>query len=174
MSPWSVAEQEWAAQLMRHEASSTLHPGWLPMLGRVEMFRSLSKSHLRKVARLTEPRRFNKGADVVRAGSRGDALYVILDGEAEVTTPDGHVRTLTKGDSFGELALLDGAPRAATVTATDNLATARISRSDFQKLLKEEPAISVGLAQGLVAIIRDIQGTSTETPLHWDHMTAHE
>ena len=160
MSPWSVAEQEWAAQVVQPDLPPSLHPGWLPVLGRVEMFQSLSKRHLRKVARLTEPKRFKKGADVVRAGSRGDALYVILDGTARVTTPDGHTRTLASGDCFGELALLDGAPRAATVTAIDSLATARISRSDFQKLLKEEPAIGVGLAQGLVAIIRDIQGTA--------------
>jgi CRP-like cAMP-binding protein len=117
----------------------------------------LSQRHLKRVGRLAEMKRFSKGAQVVRAGARGDALYVILDGGAQVKTPSGHTRKLAAGDYFGELALLDGAPRAATVTATGVLTTARIGRTAFQKLLKEEPAIGVGLAHGLVAIVRDLQ-----------------
>jgi len=163
MSPWSVAEQAWAEQVVQQDLPPSLHPGWLPVLGRVEMFQSLSKGHLRKVARLTEPKRFEKGAVVVNAGSRGDALYVILDGEARLTTPDGHTKTLAAGDSFGELALLDGAPRAATVVATDSLATAMISRIAFQKLLKQEPRVAVGLTRGLVAIVRELQPTAPQS-----------
>lgn len=134
-----------------------LHPGWLPVLGRVPLFASLSKRHLKHVAALAELKRFKTGTPVVRAGAQGNALFVILDGSAHVTTPAGHTRTLTEGDYFGELALLDGAPRAATVTATNSLATAKISRSAFVRLLREEPAIGVGLAHGLVAIIRGLQ-----------------
>ncbi len=93
----------------------------------------------------------------MRACGRGNAFYVILDGGAKVTPAKGRGRTLTEGDYFGELALLDGAPRSATVTAVGALTTARIARTAFGKLLKEEPAIGVGLAHGLVAIVRDLQ-----------------
>ena len=141
----------------REESGAALHPGWLPVLGRVSLFKVLPQRHLKRVGRLAEMKRFSKGAQVVRAGARGDALYVILDGGAQVRTPSGHTRKLAAGDYFGELALLDGAPRAATVTATGVLTTARIGRTAFQKLLKEEPAIGVGLAHGLVAIVRDLQ-----------------
>ena len=137
--------------------AGALHPGWLPVLERVPLFHSLSKRHLRRVGRLAEMKRYKRGAEVVRAGRRGDAFYVILDGSALVTTPAGHTRDLHEGDYFGELALLDGAPRAATVAATGSLTTARISRTAFLKLLKEEPAIGVGLTHGLVAIVRDLQ-----------------
>ena len=139
------------------ESGAPLHPGWLPVLGRVPLFQSLSQRHLRRVGRLAEMKRFGKGAQVVRAGARGDAFYVILDGGAEVATPRGRTRKLKQGDYFGELALFDGAPRAATVTATGVLTTARIGRAAFQKLLKDEPAIGVGFAHGLVAIVRDLQ-----------------
>ncbi len=137
--------------------ATSLHPGWLAVLERVPLFQALSKRHLRKVGHLAEMKRFKKGAQVVRAGARGDAFYVILDGGAEVETPKGHKRTLSEGDYFGELALLDGAPRAATVTATGVLTTACIGRTGFLKLVKEEPSIGVGLANGLVALVRDMQ-----------------
>jgi len=139
------------------QGATSLHPGWLPVLSRVPLFQSLSKRHVRRVGHLAEMKRFSKGAQVVRAGARGDAFYVILDGSAQVKTPAGHTLKLSEGDYFGELALLDGAPRAATVTASGDLATARISRAAFLKLLKDEPVIGVGLAHGLVAIVRDLQ-----------------
>jgi CRP-like cAMP-binding protein len=137
--------------------AESLHPGWLPALERVPLFQALSKRHLRRVGRLAEMKRFKKGAQVVRAGGRGDAFYVILDGTAEVETPKGHKRQLSEGDYFGELALLDGAPRAATVTAMGVLTTARIGRTGFLQLVKEEPTVGVGLAHGLVALVRDMQ-----------------
>jgi len=139
------------------EGTTPLHPGWLPVLARVPLFASLSKRHLRHVAGLAELQRYQYGAQIVRAGAHGNAFFVILDGSAEVVTPTGHRHALQAGDYFGELALLDGAPRAATVKASSNLATAKISRTAFQRLLKEEPVIGVGLAQGLVAIIRALQ-----------------
>jgi CRP-like cAMP-binding protein len=137
--------------------TTPLHPGWLPVLARVPLFSSLSQHELRKVANLAELRRFRRGAEIVRAGMKGNAFFVILDGSADVTTPAGHKRALHEGDYFGELALLDGAPRAATVKAANSLAAARISRTAFTQLLKDEPKLGVGLARGLVALVRDMQ-----------------
>lgn len=138
-------------------AATSLHPGWMVLLERVPLFAALPKRHLHKLGRLAEMKRFKKGTVVVRAGAKGDAFFVILDGGAEVVTPTGHTRQLKEGDWFGELALLDGAPRAATVTATNVLTTARIGRTGFLQLLKEEPTMGLGLARGLVALIRDMQ-----------------
>jgi CRP-like cAMP-binding protein len=152
MSARSVAGTKGA-----EESGTALHAGWLPVLGRVPLFSSLSQRHLKRVSRLAEMKRFSKGAQVVREGARGDALYVVLDGTAQVKPKAGKARKLGQGDYFGELALLDGAPRAATVTATGVLTTARIGRPAFQKLLKDEPAIALGLVNGLVAIVRDLE-----------------
>jgi len=134
-----------------------LHRGWLPVLARVPLFATLPQRHLRRIADLAELRRFKQGTRMVRAGARGDAFYILLDGSALVTTPAGHTRPLHEGDHFGELALLDGAPRAATVAASTAVAAARIERSAFLGLLEEEPAIWAGLAHGLVEIVRDLQ-----------------
>ena len=163
MTPWSVAEAPWAAQLKTLDGPPSLHPAWVPVLGRVELFKSLSNRHLKKVGNLAELKRFKKGATIVKEGARGDAFYIILDGQAELTTSGGLKHMLSAGDSFGELALLDGHPRAATITATDQVAAAVIPRVGFQKLLKDEPAITLSLAHGLVAIIRELQGVRSAT-----------
>jgi monovalent cation:H+ antiporter, CPA1 family len=134
--------------------TAAMHPGWLHVLERVPLFSALSPRHLKRVGKLAEGKRFAKGATIVKAGTRGDAFYVILDGGAKVEMSSGRTRKLGEGDFFGELALLDGAPRAATVTATDTLTTARIGRAAFQKLLKDEPTIGLGLAYGLLTIVR--------------------
>ena len=74
------------------------------------------------------------GAEIVRAGEPGDSFHVVLEGEALVTAADGSAsNSLEPGDHFGELSLLDGAPRAATVTADGEVTTGRVSRADFQK-----------------------------------------
>jgi len=158
MSSPHVVPTKGIEESLHGDVGQHLHPGWIPVLERVPLFQALNKRHLRRVARLAELKRYKSGAVVVRAGARGDAFYVILDGSARVETPDGHTRDLHEADFFGELALLDGAPRSATVSAIGSLATARIARSGFLKLLREEPAIGVGLAHGLVGIVRDLQG----------------
>jgi CRP-like cAMP-binding protein len=127
------------------------------VLARVPLFAALSRRQLLHVADLAQLRRVKRGAAIVREGAIGNAFYVIMDGRAEVVTPAGHTRMLEAGDFFGELSLLDGLPRAATVTATEALAAARISRSSFLRLLKERPELGVGLAYGMVAMIRDMQ-----------------
>lgn len=131
--------------------------GRLAVIAGIPLFEALNKRHLRRVLRLAELKSYEDGETVVRAGVRGDAFYVILDGRAGAETPDGHARGLEPGDCFGELALLDDAPRSATVTARSELTTLRIGRTEFAKLLREEPTIAVGLARGLAAIVRGLQ-----------------
>ena len=131
--------------------------GWLLLLRHVGVFEALNEQHLRRVARLFTIERYADGDTVVLAGARGDSLHIILNGRARVRTPGGHTRALGADDCFGELALIDGAPRSATVTAVGELTTAKLSRSAFTKLLKAEPGIAVGLLDGLVEIVRDMQ-----------------
>jgi CRP-like cAMP-binding protein len=140
--------------------SATAASEWLPLIALIPLFGALNKRHLRRVLRLAELKRYKAGETVVRVGARGDAFHVVLDGRARVETASGHGHALEPGDHFGELALLDGAPRAATVTATAELTTLRIGRSAFVKLLREEPTMGVGLAKGLVAIVRDLQSAA--------------
>lgn len=131
--------------------------GWLLMLRHVGVFEALNEKHLRRVAGLFTIERYEDGDTVMLAGSRGDSLQIILNGRARVRTPGGHTLALGPDDCIGQLALIDGAPRSATVTAVGELTTAKLERAAFTKLLKSEPGIAIGLLDGLVAIIRDMQ-----------------
>ena len=150
---WNAAAEESRAVAPPLDLQRLLAQTDIPLL------RGLSKRHLRRVARLAELRLYVGSKPLFLAGSRGDAFYIILDGSAEAQLADGSTVPLQPGDYFGELALLDGAPRSATVSAVGELTTARIARSAFLKLLREEPAIAVGLLPGLVGIVRELQGT---------------
>jgi CRP-like cAMP-binding protein len=129
----------------------------VPLLAGVPLFADLPQKRLLKIARLAEVRQYAAGAVVARAGARGGVFSVVAAGRAEAVTPDGHSRIMVPGSFFGELSLLDGAPRAATVKALDELVAVRISRADLMRLLDEEPTISLGLLRGVVALLRDIE-----------------
>lgn len=128
-----------------------------PLLGGVPLFAGLSQHRLQRVARVAKVKRYAAGTVIARAGARGVMFHVIVAGRAEAVTPDGYVHVMQPGGFFGELSLLDGAPRTATVSALDELVTLRIIRSDLMRLLKEEPTIAVGLLQGLVALVRHVE-----------------
>ena len=102
--------------------------GWLLLLRHVGVFEALNEQHLRRVAKLFTIERYADGDTVVLAGARGDSLHIVLNGRARVRTPGGHTRALGADDCFGELALIDGAPRSATVTAVGELTTAKLTQ----------------------------------------------
>ncbi|MGH2500171.1 MAG: cyclic nucleotide-binding domain-containing protein, partial [Candidatus Limnocylindria bacterium] len=106
-------------------------------LAKLPFFRGVAGTELDRVAAKLRSRRVPAGQAVVRAGDAGDRYYVIREGSAQVTLPDGTpVRTLGPGDGFGELALLFGGPRTATVTATTELVVAGLMRDDFAALVR--------------------------------------
>ena len=124
------------------------------MLAGVPLFATLSGRHVRRVAALAKLRRFERGVPVVVAGRPGDAFYVILDGEVSVGVPGRRRTRLGPGDYFGEMSLIDGSPRSATVTADGDVLLLEIGRTAFARLLKEEPAITLALLKALAARVR--------------------
>ena len=154
---WRTGDDTTLVEAVGEELDGRDALGWLLLLRHVGVFESLSENHLHRVARLFTIGRFADGDNVVIAGAPGDSLYIILNGRARVRTPSGHAATLDADACFGELALIDGAPRSATVTAIGDLTTAKLERSRFNKLLRAEPGIAVGLLDGLVAIVRDME-----------------
>ena len=138
-------------------------PSWLTrVLAQIPLFGGLPKGDLGVVAGLVEMRHYVDGVRVVRAGTPGDCFHIVLDGRASVDPVVGRGRSLGPGAFFGELALLDGAPRVATIVADGELSTARLPGPAFRRLLREEPAIAAGLLPGLVGVVRDLQGPQTK------------
>jgi CRP-like cAMP-binding protein len=130
---------------------------WLATLAEVPLFYDLSKRDLRRIAKLARIRRFAAGSPMVRAGDPGTSFYVLLDGAAWVVPPNGRKKRLGTGDCFGEMALLDGAPRSADVVADNEVLALTIARAPFTKLLRKEPALAHALLRTLAARLRAAQ-----------------
>ena len=146
----SAAEAVLSAPAARSEAAHD----WLAALEEVPLFEGLPKRHLRRVAKLARIRRFGPGSTLVRAGDPGRSFFVLLDGTAKVVRSGGRSRRLGIGDYFGEMALLDGAPRSASVVAEGEVLALSIDRSGFTKLLGAEPALAQTLLRTLAARLR--------------------
>jgi CRP/FNR family cyclic AMP-dependent transcriptional regulator len=135
----------------------------IELLARVPLFAGLSRAHLGRLASLAEEADYNAGRVIVKRDDPGKAFYVIVEGTAKVVK--GKIVTarreaeLGPGDFFGELALLDGEPRAATVVAATPLLTIRIERTAFRRLLREEPDLALKVLEGMARRTRKILGT---------------
>jgi CRP-like cAMP-binding protein len=135
-------------------------PGsWANVLQTVPLFAGLSRRHVGKIAKAGRIVRFHHGAEIVRAGERGDVLYVVLDGEASVRKPRGRALTVAMGGFFGELSLLDGGPRSATVVARGAVVCFALRRAVFAKLLRAEPAIAIAIMTELAGRVRQTEAT---------------
>ena len=129
----------------------------LDLLGSVPLFADLSKAELRLVAGITKPLDFEPGKTVVTQGDRTGRFFVIMAGEADVLVHDRFLRRLGPGDFFGEMALLDEEPRAATVVAATPLATLSIAPFNFRALLKSNASITYKVLQGLCERLRALE-----------------
>lgn len=143
-----------AAEAMLWTSSDRLAHDWLVTLEEVPLFAGLSKRHLRGIAKLARVRRFASGSTLVRAGDPGRSFFVLLDGTAQVVRSGGRPRRLGMGDYFGEMALLDGAPRSADVVAESDVLALTVDRTGFAKLLRAEPAIAQTLLRTLAVRLR--------------------
>jgi CRP-like cAMP-binding protein len=127
---------------------------WLADLAGVPLFYGMPKRHLRRVAKLARVRRFTPGSTIVRAGDPGKSFHVLLEGNAKVVLAGRRPRRLGPGDYFGEMALLDDAPRSADVVADSDLLTLSIERPGFLKLLRADPPLAHTLLRTLAARLR--------------------
>ena len=109
----------------------------LPSLRPVPIFRGLNKGALLQVARKSAEITYPAGTVVVREGDPGDSLCIIVSGSVEVLKSEQPVARLQAGDFFGEISLIDGEPRSATVVAVEELTLLTISSADFSDLLSD-------------------------------------
>lgn len=133
---------------------------WTNVLADVPLFAGLAPRHLRKVAATGRIARFHDKTAIVRAGEAGDTLYVVLDGAVVVRRPGLAGLSLGIGSFFGEMAILDGGTRSATVAADGPVVCLAISQSRFLRLLRAEPPIAVTLLRELAGRLRAVQATS--------------
>jgi CRP-like cAMP-binding protein len=135
---------------------------WASVLQEVPLFANVSKRHVRKIAGLAREARFRPESTIVRAGEPGNDFFVIIDGDATVHVP-GKRRAISVGPGsyFGEMSLVDGGERSATVIARTEVFCLKLSRAPFTKLLKSEPDVALALLRELSTRVRGSQAAST-------------
>jgi CRP/FNR family cyclic AMP-dependent transcriptional regulator len=128
-------------------------------LKRSPLFEGLSRKQLVQLARLTDDLEVRAGSVLCREGKRGHEFFVIIEGEAEVTREGKSLATIGGGDFFGEIALLEGVVRTATVTARTPLRFFVVSDNAFNGVLHTDPSIErkvlCSLARRLVSTTGD-------------------
>jgi CRP-like cAMP-binding protein len=123
------------------------------LLRRVPYFSDIEPAKLKLLAFMSERVAFDPGMRLFRQGDPGDAAYLIISGEAEVSveTPAGPVVLATPGanEIVGDMAILGNVPRTATVRAKTRLITLRISKEPFMRMVREFPSMAVSMMQEL-------------------------
>ena len=120
-------------------------------LKRVDIFSTLTYELLVELAEVVEERFAAAGDDVITAGELGEELFALIDGEVEVA---GSGAVLAGGTVFGELAVLDPAPRSATVTARTDSSMLVLRRSMLLALAERHPTVMAEIARVLAIRLR--------------------
>lgn len=126
------------------------------LLAHMPLFSACSQRELGQVASLTVPAHMNAGAILTREGATGGIAFVLASGSAEVVRGGKRLATLGPGDVVGELSLIDGEPRSATVKALTDLEVLELDNRDLNKLLKKAPSVVRKLLEALAGRLRDV------------------
>ena len=134
------------------------------LFSRVPLFEGVSAEDRTALARAATLRTYRRGETIVQQGQPGDAFYVLVRGRVAVAivAPDGRevvLNTLGEGDHFGEMALLDDAPRSASVIAQEKSDLAILSRAVFLDLLKSNFVLTRALLAAFSARLRRANAT---------------
>lgn len=141
------------------KARSAAPPGPPPRdpvaaLQRVEFFSGMDRRQTEQIARLLKERRFKKGETVIVEGTGGAAFFIIESGQATVSSKGIELATLGPGEYFGEVALIDGGARSATVTAATDLVCYGLTFWEFRPLVERNGTIGWKLLQALAKQLR--------------------
>jgi CRP-like cAMP-binding protein len=121
----------------------------------VQMFSACTDKELAQIARACDELAVEDGAVIVEQGAAGEDFFLVGTGEADVVRGGRHVATLGPGQYFGELSLLDDAPRNATVTARTPMTLIRLRRREFSAVLDSWPGVAHKLLQQMARRLRE-------------------
>ena len=128
----------------------------LDSLARVPMFRDVPKKGLERLERITRERTFKAGDTICKEGDEGVGFFMISSGKVDVTRAGHALATLSAGEFFGEMALLDNHRRSATVTALEPTVCLAMLRSDFIGELRSNADLAVEMLTLLSRRLREL------------------
>jgi CRP/FNR family transcriptional regulator, cyclic AMP receptor protein len=129
---------------------------YLDSLAQIPLFVACSKKELQKIAKAVDEISVDAGRELVTQDKRGREAFVIVSGEATVKRNSRKIATLGPGDHFGELALLDGGERTASVEATSPMTLLVLGQREFTGLIDEVPGLALKIMASLAATIREL------------------
>ena len=138
------------------------HDAFLDHLQQVPLFAACSRKDLQLVAKRAEDVRVPAGKALISEGETGHEFFVILSGEARVSRRDRKVASLSSGDAFGELALLEKAPRNSTIVAETDMELVVLGQREFAGLIDEVPGFARKLLAGMAKRLREADARSVQ------------
>lgn len=131
------------------------------LIADVDLFRDLSKGQIKRLVRPSHETSHPAGKAVATEGLGALAFHLILEGSATVSKDGRELRTLGPGDYFGEISMIDGRPRSATVTAVEPMKALAIPHLDFQQVIDDDPGFARHLLTTLCARLREAEARSS-------------
>jgi voltage-gated potassium channel len=125
-------------------------------LAGLPFFAGLEQEDIEEILGTGDVVSFGTGETLVERGDPGNAMYIVLSGAAEVTV-GGRSHRIERGDFLGEMAVMAGKKRMATVTAVEDVEALRISADDFESILLQRPRVAVTILKRTVERLREVQ-----------------
>jgi CRP/FNR family transcriptional regulator, cyclic AMP receptor protein len=135
----------------------SVDPAAVEALASTDLFRSLSKRALNKVAADAHVVHHEAGKEITTEGGRGFAFHLITSGTASVVVGSSRHPDLGPGDYFGEISLIDGKPRSATVTTISEMTTVALAGYTFGPILDHDPEVTKALLLAMCARLRAVE-----------------
>jgi CRP-like cAMP-binding protein len=126
-------------------------------LAALTLFSTCTKRELNQIRSITAEVHIRPGEVLAREGTPGREAYVIVDGTARVTLRGRTLATLVPGDFFGEMSLLENAPRSATVTAETPMRVLVLGPAEFDTLISVAPSVSRTMLRGIAERLRAVE-----------------
>ena len=119
-------------------------------------FADLDRGDLEAVVQIGRHVHFEPGQAIVERGDKSDGMYIVVEGHAQVDV-GGRYHDIKAGGFFGEMALIHGGRRGATVKAVERVGALMIPGEDFRNFLLEHPSMAVAMLEALVKRLNEIQ-----------------
>jgi CRP/FNR family transcriptional regulator, cyclic AMP receptor protein len=132
-------------------------PAKIALIGHVALFEHCDRRELGHIARLMDEHEITPGTILTRQGDEAGDFYVIIEGEATVERDGVALAKLGEGDFFGELSLLDGGPRTATVVATSPMFVLGLPPGRLEELVTNHPSVALTMLRTLAARLRGVE-----------------
>lgn len=129
---------------------------YLQHLAEVPLFASCSSKELQKIARAADEVTVDAGREVIAQDATGHEAFIVIEGRAEVVRNGQRIAEVGPGDHFGELALLDGGPRTASVVAETPMTLLVLGQREFAGLIDEVPGLAHKILTSLAQRVREL------------------